>query len=292
MHRPSCRIWSRTAVSALGVLVTVLALPHSVHAAGTIFLDSCRPSGCTYIPGNDDSRTNHSSIINQISTVQPFTHGDAAWAEVVACVQREFAPYDVVVTDVDPGAANHFELAVAGVPQDVGQQSGVGGVSPFTCGVIQNGVAFSFANVFSDIHEICWTTAHEAAHLFGLDHELLERENMTYLSGCLDKLFTPVDAECGESQPRNCLCGGTLQNADQLVAAAVGRAGPGSPIFIDGFTEWNVADPANPVEAPSTCHWDDAVTVAPPPATVGRAHALRCGTIDRVRALGGVPARR
>ena len=274
-----------------GALTSALALPHPARCAGTIFLDSCRPSGCTYFPGNEDSRTNHSSIINQTSTVQPFALDDAAWAEVVACVQREFAPYDVAVTDVDPGAATHFELAVAGVPQNIGQQPGVGGVSPFTCGVIPNGIAFAFANVYSNTHEICVTTAHEAAHLLGLDHELLERDNMTYLSGCQDKLFAPVDAQCGESQARACMCGGNTQDSDQLIAAAVGRAGPGSPLFRDGFGEWDVL-PDPPVEIPSSCHWDEVTATAPPPAQVAGAPALRCGTIDRYRALGASAPRR
>lgn len=37
------------------------------------------------------------------------------------------------MTDVDPGIAPHFEIAVAGLPTQIGMPNGVTNVSPFTC---------------------------------------------------------------------------------------------------------------------------------------------------------------
>ena len=282
--RPSLSL-SLVLIVALGA---ALATSRSAVAAGTIYLTSCLPDGCVYdptVPGHpDDSRTNQSSLLANTANIQPFAAGQVAWAEVMACVQREFAPYDVVVTDVDPGTATHFEVVVAGTPDEAGQGSDVDGVAPFTCAVIPNGIAFDFANSDQNVHDICVTAAHEAAHLLGADHEVLERDNMTYLTGCMDKLFAPAAAPCGETDPRDCLCGGTTQDSDQVVAAALGRAGAGSLLFGDEFSAFDVVtDPANPAEEPSACHWDAIVGAAPSAvAARPRVRALRCATMERL----------
>ena len=194
----------RAQVTLLGAFA-LAASTVPARAAGTIFLERCA-AGCTYFPGFDDSRTNHSSLLSQTVTIPPFAHGDAAWAEHLACVRRAYAPFDVAVTDVDPGVAPHWEVVVAGLPANIGMPPNVGGVAPFNCAVIPNGIAYSFAAVYSDMRELCWTTAQETAHLFGLDHEFEQRDPMTYLAGCLEKVFSPANAECGETEPRPCTC--------------------------------------------------------------------------------------
>lgn len=85
------------------------------NAAGILFLDRC-VANCVYHQGFDSSINNTSSIIGGTRTLLPFDHGDAAWAEHLACVQASFAPYDITVTDVDPGAVAHWEVPVAGTP--------------------------------------------------------------------------------------------------------------------------------------------------------------------------------
>ena len=64
--------------------------------------------------GADDSRTDHSSIPSQTSSLSAFAYGDPSFASVLACVQSTFAPFDADVTEVDPGDSAHLEIAVAG----------------------------------------------------------------------------------------------------------------------------------------------------------------------------------
>lgn len=280
------RVVSRLASIAWAAILAAGAAP-AAQAAGTIFLARCAPAGCVYTPGFEDSRINRSSLLNQTAQIPAFPHGDAAWAEHLACVQRAFAPFDVVVTEVDPGTATHWEIVVAGLPSHIGFPSGIAGVSPFTCGVIQNGIAFSFAEVYaaSEVKELCWTTAHEAAHLLGLDHEVLQRDPMTYLEGCKEKVFAPADAPCGTTVPETCLCGGSTQNSHAMLTAVLGPGGPGTPLFVDGFSVEGV----DPEEA-STCRWDGAVSLLPGGPGL-ELRALRCGT-EGLLGGGAPPARR
>ncbi|MDQ1346809.1 MAG: hypothetical protein QG573_178 [Acidobacteriota bacterium] len=245
------------------------------NAAGILFLDH---------QGFDSSINNTSSIIGGTRTLLPFDHGDAAWAEHLACVQATFAPYDITVTDVDPGAVAHWEVPVAGTPTQAGFPSGTAGVSPFTCGVINNGVAFSFANIHANMKELCWTTAQESVHLFGLDHEALARDPMTYITGCLEKRFAPEEAPCGEFVPRACACGGATQNSDAMIANVVGRAPAGAPLMLnnlsvsqDGFDEIG-----------STCQWTAVVgeeSAQSPESATPAGRELICGTESRLLEL-------
>jgi hypothetical protein len=195
-----------------------------LQTSGVIYLNRCATAAdCTFTPGfPNSSQQNRSSIVDSTSTVQAFAHGDAAWEAVVQCVQELYAPFAVEITDVNPGDAPHHEAVVGGYPQDIGMQNGIGGVAPFTCGIIQNSVTFSFANVYNSAVEICHTVAQETAHAFGLDHEFMCEDPMTYLNGCGRKFFQDVDAPCGEFEARNCQCGGTTQNSVERIAAVFG----------------------------------------------------------------------
>jgi hypothetical protein len=108
--------------------------------------------GVTLTPGDDDSTTNHSSIIGATSMVPAWNTSQATWNATVACMQDMFARFDVTVTDQDPGATPHIEAVFGGSPQDIGMGQGVGGVSPFTedCGIIENSIVFTFTDVFPD----------------------------------------------------------------------------------------------------------------------------------------------
>ncbi len=248
------------------VLVALLLVPFApsapARAAGTIFLARCAPSGCTYAPGVDDSTTNHSSLLNGQVQLAAFPHGDAAWSELVACVARAYAPFDVTVTDVDPGASAHWEIAIAGTPGNVGLPSGVLGVAPFTCNVVANGVAFAFAGATQNSAQLCWTSVQQSGSLFGLDHEYLAADAMTYLGDSLEKRFTSTDAPCGEFSPRACTCGGNTQSSASLLRSILGPAGPGAELFTDGFTAFTSSELA-PVEYGSTSRWDAQVPAAP-----------------------------
>jgi MYXO-CTERM domain-containing protein len=190
-----------------------------------IYLNGCfGPGDCTFTPGGEDSTSNRSSIIEQTATVSAFDAGDTAWAAVVECVQKAYKPFNVVVTDQDPSPAPHFEAVVGGDPAEVGFPSDVGGVAPFNCGIINNAVTYSFANIYQgSIPDICWTVAQESAHAFGLDHEFLCEDPMTYLSDCgSEKWFRNAQAPCGEFEERPCMCGGAGQNSYAFIQQAFG----------------------------------------------------------------------
>ncbi|HUH00433.1 MAG TPA: hypothetical protein VML75_00480, partial [Kofleriaceae bacterium] len=209
----------------LGVLGT------SSPAAAEDGFDGTRPKG-SYVqipPAEPGTAELHSSsIISGTVTVREFNAGNSAWNAVVACVKAMYEPFGVEITDQDPGSTvSHFEAIVAGYPQDIGAGSGVGGVSPFSCGIINNAITYSFANIYGgSVQDICEVVAQETAHAFGLDHEYYCPDPMTYLYGCGAKQFRDYNAPCGEGSARQCACGGSTQNSYQKILSIFG---PGTP---------------------------------------------------------------
>ncbi len=200
------------------------------HDAGLIlYLNRCE-GGETFTPGFNDSRTNRSSIINSTRTLPAYPYGDASWNQVVQCVSEMMAPYNIIVTDEDPGNVPHDEAVACGHPNDLGMQDGVGGVAPFSCGVINNAITYTFPEVWGNWPRgICETIAQEAAHGWGLDHEYLCADPMTYLTGCGDKSYQDIDAQCGEFSARSCQCGGSTQNSHREILSIWGASDPTPP---------------------------------------------------------------
>ena len=204
------------------------APPDTMAQSKVIYLNH---NGVTLTPGDDDSTTNHSSIIGGTSTVPAWSTSATTWNAVVACMQDEFSRFDLTVTDHDPGATPHIMAVFGGSPQDIGMGQGVGGVSPFTddCGIIENSIVFTFTDVFPDDAQlICEVMSQEVAHSYGLDHEMLASDPMTYLQYNGHKTFQDQTASCGEYQNRPCGIGGSTcranQNSVQLLYARVGKA--------------------------------------------------------------------
>ena len=82
--------------------------------SNTIFMNKCT-GGCTVTRGVDDSRTQRSSIIQNAGTLPAFPYSADAWTQVMTCLKGTFAPFNVVVTDVDPGSsASHLEVLIGG----------------------------------------------------------------------------------------------------------------------------------------------------------------------------------
>jgi MYXO-CTERM domain-containing protein len=193
-----------------------------------IYLNNCLPNGCTVNPGFDDSLTNHSSIPSQTAQLAGWSWGQQNWDNLVQCVSDMYAPFDVQITDVDPGpSVNHFTVMVGGNSTDVGVP-GAGGVAPFVpCdGDLQdNVISFVFSAETNNFDFLCWAAAQESAHVFGLDHELNEKDPMTYLSPPVKKPgFQNEASNCGENTPRECYCGGQKQNSYQYLMDTMGPA--------------------------------------------------------------------
>ena len=195
-----------------------------IHAAqqvsNIIYLNRC-VGGCRILPGaNADSRTNTSPIPVGTAdhyTIGEFAGGDDKWNQIVACVQQSYAPYNVMVTDQDPGAAViHHEAIIAGLSSDIGlpaDDEGIGEVNG-DCQPYDNGISFTFANQITDVLENCAVASQESGHTWGMDHEFICDDPMTYLNGCGQKYFRNINAQCGEYAARDCKCGG-LQNSHQ-----------------------------------------------------------------------------
>ncbi len=203
----------------------------SAAVSNVIYLNNCKPNGCQVTPGNDDATQNRSSIPDQASTVSAWSYSDAVWTQVVNCVKATYAPFGVNIVTTRPTSGSYHMAIVAGSPQNVQMQQGVGGVSPFSCGYIPNAISYSFAAVYGpNVDEICWTVAQETAHSWGLDHKFDNRDPMTYLqSGPTRKVFQNSAGACGEYNARACQCGGSTMNSFAEILATFGGSTPTPP---------------------------------------------------------------
>jgi len=223
----------------------------------TIFLNKCA-GGCPIRPGTTDSRTDRTSLAGGTSTVRAFKGTDAQWQTILACVKDTFSVFNINVTDVDPGSADHFEIMVAGYSSDLANSS-IGnntyGVSPFPCGgsYIPDALVFDFANQFIDNpgafgnnaveEEICATAAQEIAHAFTLDHVVVNSDPMTYFQYVGRRWFTKGPAQCGSDcvggqgpfgqtctgNSHSCACSGQQTQDSVALMTSLFGAGPGTP---------------------------------------------------------------
>ncbi|MCE9579737.1 MAG: hypothetical protein K8W52_41850 [Deltaproteobacteria bacterium] len=198
-----------------------------------IFMNRCT-GGCTLTASSrNDARTNETTIPSAPdgTTVQfpAFPFDDATWQAFMACAREVYSPYDVTVTDVDPGTSViHHEVIVAGTPDLVGLGSSILGIAPVAgdCLPKNNNISFDFAanHTPNDVLELCATATHESAHSWGLDHEFDCTDPMTYLTGCGEKFFRNRTIVCGEFEaqgPRDCACG-PGQNSHAIITSVFG----------------------------------------------------------------------
>lgn len=187
-------------------------------------------AGGVLSPGGNDSRTDRSALV-QVPTEMPgWDTDDATWAETMSCLHEIWAPFNIEVTDVDPEDTPHMEVWIGGTPDLIDMPSNVGGVSPMRldCGVIENSVVFAFPSVLDDDpRTICEATSQEIGHSFGLDHELLPSDPMTYLPFDGERSFQDKTVSCGEHEARPCGLSGHVCGPDQnSFATLLDRIGP------------------------------------------------------------------
>ncbi len=186
--------------------------------------------GAQLWPGVNDSYLETSSVVAEPTAITPWDIDDELWVDTVACVRELFARFDVVVTDVDPGDVPHIEAVFGGHPADVGLPDDVAGISPFTtdCSVIERSVVFTFTDVLpDDARVMCEVMAQEIAHSYGLDHQVLPSDPMTYLDYDGDREFQTEASACGEYEPRPCGIGGTVcRETQSSLALLTERLGP------------------------------------------------------------------
>jgi uncharacterized protein (TIGR03382 family) len=160
--------------------------------------------------------------------------------------------FNVIVTDQDPGNTPHLEGVFTTLSSVLQMDPNYGGVSPFTigCDVIPNSIVFTFASAFNnDPETVCEVMAQELAHSFGLDHELLAADPMTYLSYTGLQGFQDQSVSCGEYQTRACgLQGecGASQDSVTMLMTRVGPSGGGT----NGVPTVQITSPSDGAQVP------------------------------------------
>lgn len=214
-----------------------------------IFLNRCK-GGCKVISGFTDSRIDKSDI--GAGTLSAFGSGDTTWNSVVACVKQTFAPFNVTVTDVDPGTEDHFEVMIAGTPGQLGLPSYVGGIAEYGCTAPgqctkyqANALVFDFAGVWgNNVNDLCSTAAQEIAHTWSLDHVTDASDPMTYNpytgmrkfkdgvkcgSDCQNGT-SPFGLTCNTAGEHTCMSTGVATQDDiKILTALFGPAGAKDP---------------------------------------------------------------
>jgi len=136
------------------------------------------------------------------------------------------SPFNITVTDQDPGNVPHFEVMIAGDPSELNLPQGVGGIADYPCTnvaqcqpYLPNALVFDFASSSfyqGDLDLICGTAAQEIAHAWTLDHTITQSDPMTY-----NNYTTPLsfrdNAPCGS----DCLYSGNT-NAFGVVCSGTG----------------------------------------------------------------------
>ncbi|HSR99560.1 MAG TPA: hypothetical protein VLM79_21050 [Kofleriaceae bacterium] len=209
------------------------------------------PNGVILYPGKNDSSRDISSVVAEPTLIEAWDTDELTWALTAECVAEIYAPFDVVVTDEDPGDTPHIEAVLGGAPGDVGLADNVAGVSPFTsdCAIIESSMVFAFTDVLpDDPRTICEVISQEIAHSFGLDHERLASDPMTYLDYDGDRTFQDQSAACGEFSDRKCGINGTAcRQRQNSVALLRQRLGPhGGSAIPSGDDTSDDNDPAEP----------------------------------------------
>ncbi len=182
--------------------------------------------GGVFSPGRNDSTANESTLVQGETEIPPYPGSAKDFAEVVSCVERRFARFDIDFTTEDPGAAPHIEAVLGGHPCQLGLNERVRGVAPLAnnCSVVERAVVYAFAENIKDVTTACEVTAHEIGHALGLDHEYLCDDPMTYLS-CGHRSFQDVDAACGTTESRDCACSETQNTVEHLFSVLGEREG-------------------------------------------------------------------
>jgi uncharacterized protein (TIGR03382 family) len=228
---PSGLAFARQVLSARGARAAQAGASARAHSR-VIYLNH---DGVILRPGDNDSSRQVSSIVAAPTAIGGWDVDDDTWSATVACVAGIYAPFDVTVTDVDPGDVPHIEAVIGGAPGDVGLPDNVAGVSPFTsdCSIIEGSIVFTFTDVLPDDPQtVCEVSAQEIAHSFGLDHEMLPSDPMTYLPYDGARRFEDTMASCGEFADRKCGINGTMcrqrQNSVALLEQRLGARGASS----------------------------------------------------------------
>jgi MYXO-CTERM domain-containing protein len=217
--------------------------------SNVIYINRC-VGGCTITKGPRNNSTTDTSWFpvgadGQTYQLTEFSHDDATFNAVVACVQDVYLPYNVVVTTTDPGTAPHTEVYAAGLDTEIGI-NGAGGLGgavsqnisiDSACSGGENGVAFAFLNGYpaSQTELMCAVIAQETGHSLGLlDHEreCTDPMSASYYGPCNNtdrSYFRNRLMKCGDAADGPCVCGGNFVNSHTHLRGIFGDSGNAQP---------------------------------------------------------------
>jgi hypothetical protein len=212
--------------------------PDACVAAGSHIVYLNR-SPTTFTPGAPgDSVANVSSIVTAEVTTEGASISETMWRTARTCVTTELAPYDITVTDVDPGDVDHLEIVVTDQAAEIGLAGPTNGVSPFSCPALgPREIGFAFWAPFGKnaqrefCEQLLWVVAVSAGLTDSLDCRdiMWPRRSDDELGGaCGEKHFIEELVGCAEQAdlaPRDCVCTGEgLQSSHAAMIAHYGAS--------------------------------------------------------------------
>lgn len=181
-------------------------------STSTLFLNF---GGGSYTPGPDDATTN-TAALDMARTLAPWT--GTATSEILDCMEAGLAPFNIRVTDVDPGTTPHHETVFT---SDV-YWYGAGAKSLATvCQAGTNSVTFAFGPLASEpAQAICdIALASFAINVAQLSYTTDCHDIVSQQTGCGPKTWASTPVPCGDDSPQPCFCGGTEQSSlDRMLA--------------------------------------------------------------------------
>jgi hypothetical protein len=168
----------------------------------------------------DDAAQNLSIVVDVARTLPPFPGDDAAWSEITACIRTALSQFDVVVTETDPGTAQHLELVFTDTYWD---DPGVTHVFPASCAAHQ--IELIFGSALSTPTRGCQVAMDGLAQMIA---QLGPSENcLDFTSPAMDcgvRSFVSVDEACVDpatdlAAPCRCNAAATTQNSFQALDA-------------------------------------------------------------------------
>ena len=216
-----------------GMLTTELPAPlYLGPAKSNVFFLNYDGVTIKYTGSLDDSSQNISMFQDFAMAYAPYGEGNKRAASLQA-VKADWAKYDVVITDVRPGAGN-YTMGVYSPTNPFG--GGVLGIAPLDCNdELARNIVFAYHSVNDQFTASTQATtmSQEIAHAYGLEHVMEPNDVMnpynaggdpSFINQCLTLDGGGGGILCGQQHSE--FCGGSGQNSDAELSALFGQSAP------------------------------------------------------------------